>query len=279
MAKMLASSLLRTQFTGEIIVFRNSPEPLFQMERMGLVEIHLQLPVANGVAATTEQGWATKYRVRNLVQERIERGGFEKVMFADCDCLALRNIDTLLEGEDWDLLYYPERGRPINDRVFSCFLSDEEIGGDRSSVREKSGWAPLPLRRAGINSGTWAVRAKHYLTVMETWEKCDTGPALQERLFSEQGAWNRLILNCGISVVPGGQAGEVGRLPWRVRPFERDAIQRPLCGDPRWQDYSEASLVHFFGASPKDKLQFMFSLFMGNFYCDETAVLFHLLET
>ena len=36
MAKMLASSLLRTYFGGDIIVFRNSPEPLFRVERKGL---------------------------------------------------------------------------------------------------------------------------------------------------------------------------------------------------------------------------------------------------
>ncbi|MGI8605403.1 MAG: hypothetical protein ACR2OZ_20710 [Verrucomicrobiales bacterium] len=31
MAKMLASTLLRTYFDGDVIVFRNSPDPLFRV--------------------------------------------------------------------------------------------------------------------------------------------------------------------------------------------------------------------------------------------------------
>jgi hypothetical protein len=281
MAKMLAASLLRTQFTGEVLVFRNTAEPLFQVERAGLKEIHLKLPGATDGAALTEQGWAMKYRVRELVQRELDDGGHDKVMFVDCDCLALRNIDTLLEGEDWDLRYYAERGRSMGDRVFNCFLSDEEMRGAAVSTaeREGGGWARLPLRRDGINSGTWAVRAERYFEVMEAWEAIDTGPALQQRQFSEQAAWNRLILNCGASVVPCGTDGGIGLLPWRARLFERDAIQRPLHGDPRWQDHTEASLLHFFGEGTKEKLRCMFGLYMATFFWDETSAFFHLLET
>ena len=44
MAKMLASSLLRTYFGGDILIFRNSPDPLFRVERKWLEEIYQRCP-------------------------------------------------------------------------------------------------------------------------------------------------------------------------------------------------------------------------------------------
>jgi hypothetical protein len=48
LGKMLASSLLRTFFTGDIMVFRNSPAPLFLVERKGLEEVYLETPPLHG---------------------------------------------------------------------------------------------------------------------------------------------------------------------------------------------------------------------------------------
>jgi hypothetical protein len=48
LAKMLASSLSRTFFTGDILIFRNSAAPLFMVERKGLEEIYLETPPLYG---------------------------------------------------------------------------------------------------------------------------------------------------------------------------------------------------------------------------------------
>ncbi|MEZ5301897.1 MAG: hypothetical protein R3F11_14805 [Verrucomicrobiales bacterium] len=40
------------------------------------------------------------------MRDRIAADAFDKVLFLDCDCLALRNIDHLLEG-DWDIRFHP----------------------------------------------------------------------------------------------------------------------------------------------------------------------------
>ncbi len=105
LAKMLASSLLRTGFHGDVIVFRNTPAPLFLVERSGLLEVFLDLPPLTG-EALAENAWTWKYGVAGL----IDTTGYDKVMFLDADCLALRNIDHLLTG-DWDIRFQPERGR------------------------------------------------------------------------------------------------------------------------------------------------------------------------
>jgi hypothetical protein len=267
LAKLLGGSLVRTLFSGEFVVFRSSPEPIFQVERKGITEIHVEVGATNDLEHGTEQAWGMKYRVRDLVQELIDEGGYEKVMFIDTDCLAIRNIDHLLEG-DWDISYYVERGRPIQDQVFSCFLSDEEY---RS------------LRHDGINSGTLAVRSSVYREVMTAWQGIDTGEAPRDREFSEQGAWNRLILDCH----PGGDRWERTKrggdnekqsFPWRTKRFERDSIQLPLFLHHKYQDYTEAALVHCLGADIREKIRFMFGLYMSTFYCDDAATFLHLLE-
>ena len=50
LAKMLASSLVRTYFPGDVVVFRNSLAPLFQVERKGLHEVYLETPPLSGQA-------------------------------------------------------------------------------------------------------------------------------------------------------------------------------------------------------------------------------------
>ena len=44
MAKLLCCSLLRQFWSGEIVVFRNFPEPMFPVERKGLEEVFVETP-------------------------------------------------------------------------------------------------------------------------------------------------------------------------------------------------------------------------------------------
>jgi hypothetical protein len=108
LGKMLASSLLRTFFTGDIMVFRNSPAPLFLVERKGLEEVYLETPPLHG-QERAEWAWGWKYKVAELIDPE----PYDKVLFLDCDSLALRNIDHLLEGT-WDIRYQPERGKAMS---------------------------------------------------------------------------------------------------------------------------------------------------------------------
>ena len=96
LGKMLASSLVRTFFNGDIVVFRNSVAPLFMVERKGLEEVYIETEQLTG-RERMEEAWCWKYRVAELIENPEQ---YDKILFLDCDSLALRNVDHLLEG-DW----------------------------------------------------------------------------------------------------------------------------------------------------------------------------------
>ncbi len=71
---MLCSSLLKTFFTGDIVVFRNSPAPMFLVERKGLEEVYFETPAMHSQEGA-EEAWCWKYRVAELIEhpEQYER--------------------------------------------------------------------------------------------------------------------------------------------------------------------------------------------------------------
>lgn len=100
MAKLLGLSLARTLFTGDFLIFRNTPEPIFLVERKGIEEIYIETPKLEG-HENAEEAWCWKYRVREQVQEWLDRAAavgtpYDKVLFLDADSLVLRNLDHLL---------------------------------------------------------------------------------------------------------------------------------------------------------------------------------------
>jgi hypothetical protein len=252
LAKMLASSLLRTGFGGDILIFRNSEAPLFLVGRQGLEEVFIETPPVRGMKGA-EFAWCWKYRVRDHVlawmDDRGGIGAWDKVLFLDADSLALRNIDHLLEG-DWDLGFHPERGRDIGIQQFSCFLTDEECAR----------W-----KRDGANSGTLAVAARHYDKVMRHWERIDTGPTERASFCRDQGSWNRVLI----------ESGEAGL---RTQAFPEGEVAFPLFLQPRFQDYQKAALVHTVGGDTMEKIRFTFGLWMGIFLCDPSALYFNFVE-
>lgn len=137
-------------------MFRNSPAPLFLVERKGLDEVFLETPDMYGQERASF-AWCWKYRVAPLIENPEQ---YDKILFVDCDSLALRNIDHLLEGE-WDIRYQPERGKPMNGKSFNAFLTEEEMA--------------VAASRDGANSGTLAVRGSIFHEVMEEWQAIDAG--------------------------------------------------------------------------------------------------------
>lgn len=56
LAKMLAASLVRTYFSGEVVVFRNSEQPLFLTPRQGLEEIYIEIPEMKAIVSNGPDG-------------------------------------------------------------------------------------------------------------------------------------------------------------------------------------------------------------------------------
>jgi hypothetical protein len=271
LGKMLASSLLKTFFTGDILIFRNSAAPFYLVERKGLDEMYLETTAMSGQAGA-ERAWCWKYKVAELIENPEQ---YDKILFMDCDSLALRNIDHLLEG-DWDIRYQPERGKPMDGRSFNAFLTDGEMG--QAAGRE------------GANSGTIAVRGSKFHEVMRRWEEIDESEPVRGSGFRDQASWNALLLREGregesgqLSEISGqaGAPGPPGRavLPaLRVEAFPVGEVQFPGYLDPAYQSYSKAALTHNILPDTKEKIEFTFGLYMRTFYCDPSGLFFSLLE-
>lgn len=243
MAKFLVLSLLRTRFDGDIVVFKNVAEPLFMVPRAGVREVCIDAGEA-GNLHFWDYAQAWKFRVR----EHLDVTGYDKVLFLDADCLAQRNIDSLLEG-DWDLRVYEEPGSSAGMVHFNCFISEDEA---------------RTLKAPGINGGLLAVRAALFADVMAEWERINFGPAPRKIHFADQAALTRLVLDTKL----------------RVRPFKRTEVAFPLVHDPRVQDYADAAVLHLAGARTFDeKLRFMFGAYLSTFFYDRQALLLHILDT
>lgn len=241
LGKLLGSSLLRTWFSGDVVIFRNTEEPLYQVERAGLTEVFVETPDFSKIGEEQE-AWRYKFRVRDY----LDVSAYDKVLFLDADCLAVRNLDHLLEG-DWDIGWYAE-SRKLTDPVFNCFLTDAEIHQWRG--------------RPGANSGTLAVRAEFFHEVMAEWERIDLGPTTRPRFCSDQGSWNRLLLDTKL----------------RTKQFESGEIQFPLALHPSFHDWKKAALIHAIGGTLREKMQFLWGVYMQTFYYDDRGTMLNLLE-
>jgi hypothetical protein len=246
---MLASSLLRTYFPGDIMIFRNSAAPLFLVERKSLEEIYIETPPLQGRTGA-EAAWCWKYRVAPLIPHPEQ---YDRVLFLDCDCLVLRNLDGLLAG-DWDVRFQPERGKPGNGPSFNAFLSDAEMN--------------VAGGREGVNSGTLAVRGSQYREVMEAWREIDESNPRRSTGFRDQASWNALLQRHSFTETPR----------WRAEPFPDGEIQFPGYLDPDYTSYRRAALTHNILPDSRQKAQFTFGLYMQTFYFDPTGLFLSMLE-
>jgi hypothetical protein len=246
LAKMLVSSLLRTRFSGDIVVFHATPYPLFMVARAGVQEVEVKLPRklprGGGFVALAQS-------FKHEVAARIDTTPYDKVMFIDSDSVVLRNIDHLLEGA-WDLAVYGEEKTSILDYVHA-FLRDGE--------RER-------LVGQGYNSGTFAVRASLFRELLRSWQTVENGPPQARVGLREQQAFNRVVLDW---------TGEIKEwsprdiaLPFCIREHAPHAV------------YCRAAIVHAASGdhSVDDKLRFLFGLFSSVFLFDTQLSLFNLME-
>jgi hypothetical protein len=245
MVKMLVSSLLKTAFHGDIVVFKNSETPLYGVPRMGLREITIKTPGLD--ADSPPEDWlrealSWRFRARGVLNP----DGYAWMMYLDADCLSLRNPDHLLESGA-DILVQPEAGRSIREEVFNGYLQQTEM--------ER-------LTGSGVNAGTLAVRASRWLEVMAEWERIFLAPHTQHGKFRDQTAWNRLLLDTRL----------------RVAPFERGEISFPLYPAAKYEHYRDSAIVHAVGGSAELKVDLLYGLYMTRFYRDPAGLFLNFLE-
>lgn len=245
LAKMLVSSLLRTRFDGDIMVFHNSPHPLFMVPREGVQEVILK---AKKEPKTHDEFVGFAQSCKHTVARHLQPEGYDKVIFLDCDCLVLRPINHLLEG-DWSLAVITESGTRIQNGPYGGYLTAAEHG---------------LLRREGMNSGTWAISAPLLKKFLRQWRAAEKLPPAFECL-REQSAFNRVVLDW----------------PGMVLMWPHEEIALPFCHGNRtcYRDFSTSAIVHAAGAAgPVEKLPFIFGLFCSQFLCDDKLTMFNVME-
>lgn len=142
--KGLISSLMKSLYTGSIVVFRNCEMPLYKVERKQLEEVFVPA-TAQGVGISDRQ--AAKDFLFDLCNH-LNPEDRQWVIIADPSGLALRNIDHLIPQElpgpyappEIDFLWLPIDNSAITGRVQMASL------------------------------GLWAVRGEHLPLVLEKWK-------------------------------------------------------------------------------------------------------------
>jgi hypothetical protein len=222
MARLLVTSLLRTGWHGRIVVFRNHARPVLPEGHPSVTEVVL--------SDTPEPAWHRIVSWKFRVREQLDLNGIGKVLFVDCDCLALRSINHLMFGS-WDIFTAPEPGR-IVEFPFNGYLRDDEM--------------TLLQNEPGLNCGTIGIRAEHFQTVMEHWESLHAVEPPSPTKFRDQHSWNRLVLDTCL----------------RHRNFAPGEIQFPFLHRAIYPDYRRAALVHAASGehSPTEKLSLLYGL-------------------
>jgi hypothetical protein len=249
MAKLLVSSLLRSGFTGDIVVFHNSPHPLFMVPRACVREVRIEATNAPDCDHSF-QYYAQSFK--HSLAKHIDPAGYDKIAFIDCDAVVIKPLDPLLTG-DWDLAVLPEAWTHIQSGYFGCYLTQHE--------RET-------LKMEGINSGTWAVRASRWRELMKTWRAIESEPApfREGNCLFEQSAFNRLVRDWS-------RSGNVVKWPMHE-------VALPFCpgGLSFFGQYMNSTIVHVAGAGLPVKMQFLFSVYAAAYLHDRNLTLFNIME-
>jgi len=242
LAKLLVSSLLRTRFSGEILAIHTSPNPLFMVARAGVREVRVSLPrdVRRGFDFIT---FAQSHK--HEIGHHIDVSRYEKIMFMDCDSVALRNVDHLFDG-GWDLAVVHDAGSRIQGMYWGGYLTDEER---------------VTLTCPGVNSGTFVVRADRFHELLGRWREIELVPVAG--CLREQSAFNRLVLD------------------WKgpTHVIDSREVALPFVTNAHYRDCIAAAFVHAAGGgTPEERARFLYGLYASTYLCDSQMFLFNVME-
>jgi len=118
LGKVLVSSLLRSLFNGEIVIWRNFPEPLYIVERKGLHELDF-LPNCSLRDEDDLTEIAKKYRLEMAISLIRHTSRYSWIILADEDVIALRNWDHLFANIEEDILVSRRADRELDPGFFA----------------------------------------------------------------------------------------------------------------------------------------------------------------
>jgi hypothetical protein len=245
LAKLLVSSVARSGFDGQIVVFHNAEMPLFQFPRSAVAEERIELNDIEGEEAagtTREDRWRLKHQVAPILFEY----EWDRALFIDADCIVTGSLDPFFEGA-WELAVYREPGKPVTSDQFNCFLTEAEME---------------VLKGEGVNSGVFCIDRSVAEEFFLSWAEAEKQEVTRDQSCLDQAALNRVVVDGKFVLGDCSQH-----------------VSRPLYTDTSARHRWNAPVVHFVGAMEAEKMKAAFGLFMETYYCDPSLTLFNLLET
>ncbi|MBE2284529.1 MAG: hypothetical protein IAE77_13820 [Prosthecobacter sp.] len=240
LAKLLVSSIVRSGFSGKILVIHNSNDKLFLFPREQVKEESIDFDEVGDLSV--EAIWSLKHRLVNILLEN----SWQRLIFFDADCLVLKSLDPILNAQ-WEVLICREPGQSIVESQFNCFLSDSEMN---------------TLKCDGINSGVFGVQRGVAEDFFRRWSASEKSVERRRRLCADQASLNRVILDTNYCLF---DCGPLVSMPYH--PGIKSSNLRQRC------------ISHFVGAVGQEKLRAAFGLFMGTYFFDSRLTLFNLLES
>lgn len=229
-AKVFLASVLKSDYCGDIIVFTNSEIPLTGLPLRGVTEI----PIETGemsMMELSEFACAFKYRAVDFIEEP---EFYDRIVYTDCDCLALSNLDSFFSNET-DIQWTGEKGTHIGDACYRGYFTAEELS-DASQI--------------GVNAGTWSIRGKVYPEVMRGMLQFAKTAAFDDNiLWGDQPAWNKYCRSSGYS----------------HQQLPLNAVHFPLAHHHSFHEYMEADLLHFCGGTVRQKVAMQWGLYCAKF--------------
>ena len=161
LAKGCASSLMRNLFSGDLLIVRNSLEPVFRVDRKRLDEKAITLPTETDPLSRFQ----TDLRALSEHLETLEIAPRQWVLIASAASVALRNIDHLLP---------PDAAGPFAPPQIEFYWNRTTCGSGKQDL---------------ATPGFWAVRGEHLSMVLAHWKD-----ALQHGQFSSnEEIWTRVV--------------------------------------------------------------------------------------
>jgi hypothetical protein len=179
LVKNQASSLMRSLFSGSLLIFKNYPTPLFKIDRRNVDEEMVSLPIVGKSDRAIDGGTAAFIF---QMPKHLKSEGRQWVIVSDPAGIALRNIDHLIPTEASQPF-----GPPSVDLYWTKVAEDSNKG-----------------RKLLASPGFWAVRAEHLEMVLERWQAARAeAPGL-----SQEEVWGRVLEELPLSKRPF-EKGEV----------------------------------------------------------------------
>jgi len=238
-AKILATSLSRSLFSGSLHIFRNHEMSLFKVDRRQMEEVFVPAALREKTNVDSRRNSREfLFELRKQVQPEPRQW----VIISDAAGIALRNIDHLI---------------PADSKAAQIRLSptDVDFYWTKTMRRNKSDG------EVSASLGLWAVRGEHLSQVLERWKCAWSGPGKDAEL-DEATVWSEVVRN----------------LPLRKKPFEKGEVYAPEIGSVDWEAVSNAAFVTVPGWPQDEQRKFLQAMYFGTYFGDESGLMVNILD-